>query len=141
MQELLLIIVSAIPIIALFLAVYRLVVRKKQNKSILVNIISIAVISLLFLFPAIIFFVDTEGLGFSMVIIIEYLLLSVLIPWSILIGIALFAVRKMRLNPSKAKTAVGIVFILLLTAVVCFGTFSGAFVNAMNWIIGGPTTL
>ena len=138
MEKLLLILVSAIPVIALFLSVYKLVVNKKQNKSIFTNVISIAIISLLILFPAIIFFIDTEGLGFFMVIIAEYLLLSILIPWSVLIAIILFLVRKIRLNPTKTKTALCIVFILLLTALVCFGTFSGVFVNAMNWIIGGP---
>ncbi len=138
MQELLIIIVGAIPIIALISAICRLVVRKKQNKSITANIIFIAVISLLFLFPAIIFLIEKDGLVFFMAIIIEYLLLSVLIPWGFLIEFVLFVVRKMRLNPSKEKTAVGIVLILLLTALVCFGTFSRVFYNAMNWIIGGP---
>ena len=138
MEKLLLILVSAIPVIALFLSVYKLVVNKKQNKSIFTNVISIAIISLLILFPAIIFFIDTEGLGFFMVIIAEYLLLSILIPWSVLIAIILFLARKIRFNPTKTKTALCIVFILLLTALVCFGTFSGVFVNAMNWIIGGP---
>ena len=138
MEKLLLILVSAIPVIALFLSIYKLVVNKKQNKSIFTSVISIAIISLLILFPVIIFFIDTEGLGFFMVIIIEYLLLSVLIPWSVLIAIIVFLVRKLRSNPTKTKTAVCVVFIPLLTALVCFGTFSGAFVNAMNWIIGGP---
>lgn len=138
MKVFLLIIVTVVPLIALSLAIYKAIIKKKQNNPILANIILIAIISLLILFPAVIFFIDTEGLAFFMVIIIEYLLLSVLIPWSILIVIVLFVVRKVRLNPTKTKTAVCIVFILLLTAIVCFGTFSGAFVNAMNWIIGGP---
>ena len=138
MQKFLLIIITAVPFIELSLAIYKAIIKKKQNKPILSNIILIAIISLLILFPTIIFFIDTEGLGFFMVIIIEYLLLSVLIPWSVLIAIIVFLVRKLRSNPTKTKTAVCVVFIPLLTALVCFGTFSGAFVNAMNWIIGGP---
>ena len=137
MKELLLIIVSAIPLTALFLAVYKLIVKKKQNKSILANIIIIAFLSLFILFPAISLFID--GLLFFMVIITEYYILSILIPLSTFILLVLLVVKKAKLNPTKRKTVVSIIFILLLTVMVCFGIFSGVFIDAMNWIIGGPT--
>ena len=80
MEKLLLIIVSAMPLTALSLAVYKLIVKKKQNKSILANTILIAFLSLFILFPAISLFID--GLLFFMVIITEYYILSILIPLS-----------------------------------------------------------
>ncbi len=136
MQNLLLIVVSAIPIIALSLAIYKAVVKKKQNKSILANIIFIVIISLLILFPAISLFID--GLLFFMVIIAECYILSILIPLSAFVFLVLLVAKKTKLNPTKRKTVVSIVFILLLTVMVCFGIFSGVFIDTMNWIIGGP---
>ena len=139
MQKLLLIIVTAAPFIALFLAIYKAIVKKKQNKSIFTNTILIAFLSLFIMFPVISYLIDTEGLLFFMVIIIEYYILSVLIPWSVFFVIVLIIVKKIKLNPTKNKTAVCIIFLFLLTIIVCLGTFSGAFINVMNWIIGGPT--
>lgn len=139
MQKLLLIIVTTVPLIELSLAIYKANIKKKQNKSIFTNTILISFLSLFIVFPIISYFIDTEGLFFFAVIIIEYYLLSILIPWNAYIAIVLFVMKKTKLNPTKSKTVVCVFFILLLTVIVCLGTFSGAFINAVSWIIGGPT--
>lgn len=139
MHKILLIIVTAIPFIALSLLICKAIIKKKQNKLNFTNIISIAFLSLFIMFPIISYFIGTDGLLFFMVMIIEYYILSILIPWSAFFVIALFVIKKLILNPTRAKTVWCVIFILLLMIIICVCTFSGVFIDVMNWIIGGPT--
>lgn len=137
-KQLMLGIVLLLPIIALIISVALIIVGKKRNRSIksyiLTGIISLVLTAL----PIIYLIKDEEGLGFVFIVILECYALSVLIPWTVFIFATVFIVKKAKNNPFTQKTVISVILILLMLLLVCFGTFSGLFLDSMNTIMGGP---
>ena len=131
-------IVLSLPIIALIVSIALIIIRKKQNRSTKLYIVTGVVSFVLTAVPLVCLFTDEEGLGFFGIVILECYALSVLIPWTIFIVAAVFIVKKAKNNPFTKKTVISVILILLLLLLVCFGTFSGVFLDSMNAIMGGP---
>ena len=128
-----------LPFLIAFVGAKKVARRKQQNKSIWGVVFAIIILFLFSLSPMAYLLISQDVLGFFMIIIIEYYLLSVLIPWGAFGSLLILIIKNVRPDTTKRKKIFNVLSICLIFILIFIGTFTGFFFNMANEIMGASS--
>lgn len=122
-----------LPFATLFSGVFCTIKRRKANKPIALSIIMTVLITAITSIPLAFLFIDSF-IYLGICFIGERFLLAVF-SWVFFFIVAFIIAKSIKRNPSKPKIIVSILLCLSLLAFVCWGTFSGFFLETMKTLL------
>lgn len=138
LNGIILLFLTALPILILFIGIKSTIKMKGQNKPIWLIIAIVAIYAIFFIIsslPIAYLLINKDAFGYFMILIIQYYALSVFVPCLVPALLSYILIKKRKLISLKLKLLMT-VLIISTSAMICVGVFTGFFFDIADKIQG-----